>query len=160
MVQPLSRLSRDLPMNRIEAQNDTPAILVVDDDPDILAALLDLLEHEGYQVTCASTCGDALAEATASPYDAVLLDLGLPDGDGLSVLDILRALNPALPVIILTAYGSPEYRVRSLSHGAFSCVNKPYDQDLLRRLIRQAVETHPSTGSTSLVTSISPSPAS
>ena len=65
-------------MNSMEGQHDNPAILVVDDDPDILAALLDLLEHEGYQVTCASTCGDALAEATTSPYNAVLLDVGLP----------------------------------------------------------------------------------
>lgn len=46
-------------MNSMEGQHDNPAILVVDDDPDILAALRDLLEHEGYQVTCASTCGDA-----------------------------------------------------------------------------------------------------
>jgi DNA-binding response OmpR family regulator len=127
----------------MEDQNNSPAILVVDDDPDILAALSDLLEHEGYQVTCASTCGDALAEATASPYDAVLLDLGLPDGDGLSVLDILRNLNPSLPVIILTAFGSPEYRAKSLSHGAFSCVNKPYDRDVVRGLLRQAVRTRP-----------------
>ena len=131
-------------MNRIEYQNDTPAVLVVDDDPDILAALHDLLEHEGYQVTCASTCGDALAEATASPYDAVLLDIGLPDGDGLSVLDLLREQHPLLPVIILTAFGSPEYRARSLSHGAFSCVNKPYDQDALRGLLRRAIRAHAS----------------
>jgi DNA-binding response OmpR family regulator len=128
----------------MEGHNDNPAILVVDDDPDILAALFDLLEHEGYQVTCASTCGDALAEATASPYDAVLLDIGLPDGDGLSVLDILRQLNPSLPVIILTALGSPEYRAKSLSRGAFSCLNKPYDQDVLRGLLRRAVRSRPS----------------
>lgn len=144
-------------MNRREGQNDNPAILVVDDDPDILVALLDLLEYEGYQVTCASTCGDALAEATASPFDAVLLDIGLPDGDGLSVLDILRKLNPSLPVIILTAFGAPEYRVKSLSHGAFSCMNKPYDQDVLRGLLRQAVRAHLSTGSIPSVTPMSTS---
>jgi len=143
IVYPLSPLSLGPPVNRMEDQHDSPAILVVDDDPDILAALFDLLEHEGYQVTCASTCEDALAEATASPYDAVLLDIGLPDGDGLSVLDILRNLNPSLPVIILTAFGSPEYRAKSLSHGAFSCVNKPYDQDVLRGLLRQAVRPRP-----------------
>lgn len=142
-------------MNRMEGHNDSPAILVVDDDPDILAALFDLLEHEGYQVTCASTCGDALAEATASAYDAVLLDIGLPDGDGLSVLDILRELNPSLPVIILTAFGSPEYRAKSLSHGAFSYVNKPYDQDVLRGLLRQAVRTRPLIESRPPITSTS-----
>lgn len=131
----------------MEGQSDNPAVLVVDDDPDILAALHDLLEHEGYQVTCAAMCGDALAEATASPYNAVLLDIGLPDGDGLCVLDILREQHPSLPVIMLTAFGSPEYRVRSLSHGAFSCMKKPYDQDTLRGLLRLAVRAHPSIGS-------------
>src|SRR5215472_2065526 len=70
-------------------------------------------------------CGDALAEATTSPYNAVLLDVGLPGGEGFSVLDILRQLNPSLPVIILTVFTSPEYRAGSLSHGAFSWVNKP-----------------------------------
>jgi DNA-binding response OmpR family regulator len=144
----------------MECQNDTPAVLVVDDDPDILAALHDLLEHEGYQVTCASTCGDALAEATASPYDAVLLDIGLPDGDGLSVLDLLREQHPSLPVIILTAFGSPEYRARSLSHGAFSCVNKPYDQDALRGLLRRAIRAHASIDTIPSSTPASPSPDS
>lgn len=141
----------------MEGQHDNPAILVVDDDPDILAALLDLLEHEGYQVTCASTCGDALTEATTSPYNAVLLDVGLPDGDGFSVLDILRERNPSLPVIILTAFTSPEYRVRSLSHGAFSCVNKPYDQEVLRGVLRRAVRARPSTGSIPSITPTTPS---
>ncbi|HXX76353.1 MAG TPA: response regulator [Nitrospiraceae bacterium] len=147
-------------MNRIDYQNDTPAVLVVDDDPDILAALHDLLDHEGYQVTCASTCGDALAEATASPYDAVLLDIGLPDGDGLSVLDLLREQHPSLPVIILTAFGSPEYRARSLSHGAFSCVNKPYDQDALRGLLRRAIRAHASIDTIPSSTPASSSPDS
>lgn len=133
-------------MNRIDYQNDNPAVLVVDDDPDILAALHDLLVHEGYQVTCASTCGGALAGATTSPYDAVLLDIGLPDGDGLSVLEVLKEQHPSLPVIILTAFGSPEYPTRSLSYGAFSCVNKPYDQDALRGLLRLAIRAHSSIG--------------
>lgn len=123
----------------MENQGDNPAVLVVDDDPDILAALHDLLEHEGYQVTCASTCRDALAQATRFRYNAVLLDIGLPDGDGLSVLDILREQHPSLPVIILTAFGSSEYRVRSLSLRAFSCVKKPYDRDALRGLLRRAI---------------------
>lgn len=126
----------------MEDHRDNPAVLVVDDDPDILAALHDLLEHEGYQVTCASTCRDALAQATGFRYDAVLLDIGLPDGDGLSVLDILRERHPSLPIIILTAFGSSEYSVKSLSHGAFSCMKKPYDRDTLRGLLRRAITAH------------------
>lgn len=130
----------------MEGLSDNPAVLVVDDDLDILAALHDLLEHQGYRVTCASTCRDALAQAMGFRYHAVVLDIGLPDGDGLFVLDILREQHPLLPVIILTIFGSPDYRARSLSHGAFSCVNKPYDQDALRGLLRLAIQAHTSDG--------------
>jgi two-component system, NtrC family, response regulator PilR len=141
----------------MEGPSDNPAVLVVDDDLDILAALHDLLEHQGYRVTCASTCRDALAQITGFRYHAVLLDIGLPDGDGLSVLDILRQQHPLLPVIILTIFGSPDYRARSLSHGAFSCVNKPYDQDALRGLLRLAIQARTSDGPAPPITPPSPS---
>jgi two-component system, OmpR family, KDP operon response regulator KdpE len=74
----------------MQGPNDNPTVLVVDDNLDILAALRDLLEHQGYRVTCASTCRDALAQAMGFRYHAVLLDIGFPDRDGLSVLDLLR----------------------------------------------------------------------
>jgi two-component system response regulator GlrR len=140
----------------MEGSSDNPAVLVVDDDLDILAALHDLLEHQGYRITCASTCRDALARAMGFQYNAVLLDIGLPDGDGLAVLDILKGQHPSLPVIILTAFGSPDYRVRSLSRGAFSCMNNPYNQDALRELLRLAIRAHTSVGSAPLITPTSP----
>jgi DNA-binding response OmpR family regulator len=67
----------------MEGQNDNTAVLVLDDDLDILAELHDLLEHQEYQVTCASTCHDALAQALGFRYSTVLLDIGLPDGEDL-----------------------------------------------------------------------------
>lgn len=140
----------------MKGPSDNPAVLVVDDDLDILAALHDLLEHQGYRVACASTCRDALAQVMGFRYNAILLDVGLPDGDGLSVLDILREQHPSLPVIMLTAFGSPDYRVRSLSHGTFSCVNKPYDQNALRKLLRLAIRAHTSVGSALPITPTSP----
>ena len=63
-----------------------PAILVVDDDSDIVLALHDLLEHAGYRVHIAATGAEAVAKAKSEPIAAVLLDLMLPDMDGLSVL--------------------------------------------------------------------------
>ncbi len=78
-------------------QTGRPAILLVDDDPDILTALHDLLEHDGFLVTGVSTCRDALAQVRIVKFAAVLLDIGLPDGDGLSVLETIQALAPHSP---------------------------------------------------------------
>ncbi len=120
-------------------QTGRPAILLVDDDPDILTALRDLLEHDGFLVTGVSTCRDALAQVKTVEFAAALLDIGLPDGDGLSVLETIQTLAPSLPVIILTAFTSQDYRAMSLSKGAFSYLTKPYNRDELRAVLCRAV---------------------
>lgn len=120
-------------------QTVPPAILIVDDDPDILTALHDLIEHDGFLVTGVSTCHDALAQVKTGPFAAVLLDIGLPDGDGLAVLETIQAIAPSLPVIVLTAFMSQDYRAKSLSRGAFSCLTKPYNRNELRAVLRRAV---------------------
>ena len=93
----------------INAQTAQPTILIVDDDPDILTALYDLIEHEGFRVIGVSTCRDALVLAKTVEFAVVLLDIGLPDGDGLAVLETIQAITPSLPVIILTAFTSPTH---------------------------------------------------
>ena len=89
----------------MSSNSDTsPAnILSVDDDPDISIALVDLLKHEGYSVESASTGAEALDRVKAQHFDAVLLDIRLPDLDGWSVLQHLMELDPSLPVILHTA---------------------------------------------------------
>jgi len=124
-------------MNR---QTVIPAILIVDDDPDILTALHDLLEYDGFLVTEVSTCRDALEQVRTVEFSAVLLDIGLPDGDGLTVLEIIQTSAPSLPVIVITAFTSQDYRVKSLSGGAFSYLTKPYNRDELRAVLRRAVD--------------------
>jgi DNA-binding response OmpR family regulator len=126
----------ETPMNLQAAQ---PTILIVDDDPDILTALQDLVEHEGFRVTGVSTCRDALAQTKTVDFTVVLLDIGLPDGDGLAVLETIQVIAPSLPVIVLTAFTSQDYRARSLSSGAFSCLTKPYNHDELRAVLRRAL---------------------
>jgi DNA-binding response OmpR family regulator len=116
-----------------------PEILIVDDDPDIQTALQDLLESEGYAVTDAATCREALLHMQTMPFDAVLLDIGLPDGDGLSVLKHLKNSIPSLPVIMLTAATTDALRAESLAQGAFSFLPKPYNHNELRLLVRQAI---------------------
>ena len=107
-------------------------VLVVDDDPDIVLGLQDLLDHDGYQVGIARTCAEAISLARRHHYNAVLLDLGLPDGDGSGVLQTLLELHPSLPVIILTAYTATERTIGSLTQGAFAYLTKPYNRDELR----------------------------
>jgi PAS domain S-box-containing protein len=123
-------------MTEGEAQQ---SVLVVDDDPDILTALQDLLEYEGYHVDCAHTCGEALHSIEHHYYNAVLLDLGLPDGDGHSVLHRLQASDPSLPVIILTAATSMDRKLGSLTQGAFAHLTKPYHREELRAVLHRAI---------------------
>lgn len=115
------------------------SILIVEDDLDIAVGIQDLLEHDGYHVSIAGTCADGIARARDQRYNAVLLDLGLPDGDGSSVLRVLQEMDPTLPVIILTAYTSTERTIGSLAQGAFHYLTKPYNRDELRATLRRAV---------------------
>ncbi len=115
------------------------SVLVVDDDPDILTALQDLLEYEGFHVDCAHTCREALSSIEHNYYNAVLLDLGLPDGDGQSVLHRLQESDPSLPVIVLTAATSMDRKVGSLTQGAFAHLTKPYHREELRTILHRAI---------------------
>ena len=116
-----------------------PKILIVDDDPDIALVLHDLLEHVGYRVSVAGTGAEALAKAKAESLSAVVLDLMLPDMDGLSVLTLLKQIDPVLPVIMLTAFVEVAKKHSSLTEGAFGYLTKPYDAEELKALIRRAV---------------------
>lgn len=115
------------------------AVLVVEDNQDLLVGLQDLLIHDGYAVHTASTCASARAQLHAHHFNAVLLDLTLPDGDGLDVLGDIQRLDPHLPVIIVTASTSTEKTVGSLMRGAFAYLTKPYHREELRQTLRRAI---------------------
>lgn len=114
-------------------------ILIVDDDPDICRALMDFLEHEGYHVSAVATGKDAMSQVRQRRYEAVILDIGLPDVDGFTVLRTFQEVDPKLPVIILTAYTTPEKTIATLMHGAFAYLTKPYNRDELKATLSRAV---------------------
>lgn len=115
------------------------SVLVVEDDPDISMSLQDLLEFEGFHVTSVPTCQQAYSSIERHVYDVVLLDLGLPDGDGLSVLEKVQASHPSLSVIVLTASN------RDLgSVPAYARLTKPWERKELCTLLRQATGQTPS----------------
>jgi two-component system response regulator MprA len=102
------------------------AVLVVDDDAAVLGAIDRALRLEGYSVTCASTGSEALESLALSPPDAIVLDLQLPDIDGLEVCRRLRAADNDTPVLMLTARDAIDDRVLGLDAGADDYLVKPF----------------------------------
>lgn len=101
-------------------------ILVVEDDPGLRGVLLRGLADEGHAVTPAIDAQTGLAEARARVHDLILLDLGLPDGDGLSLTRTLRTQGVQTPVIMITARDAVEDRIAGLRQGADDYLVKPF----------------------------------
>ncbi|WP_447987270.1 PAS domain S-box protein [Nitrospira sp. Nam74] len=116
-----------------------PSVLIVDDEPDICRTLSDLLEHEGYDVVSAERGKDAIAKIHERLFSAVLLDLGLPDIDGSTVLRSVTDVYPNLPVIVLTACATEEKGAALLQQGAFAFLMKPYNNEQLKATLVRAV---------------------
>jgi PAS domain S-box-containing protein len=114
-------------------------VLVVEDTQDIVMGLKDLLEHDGYAVSVAGTCASAIEHVRTHRVNAILLDLSLPDGDGLEVMKAAHSLDPTLPVVIVTANTSTERTVGSLTRGAFAYLTKPYNREELKQTLRRAI---------------------
>jgi len=110
-------------------------ILVIEDDPAIREGVVDALEFAGYEPLQEGTYPAGLATALRASYDLLLLDLTLPRGDGLDLLGEVRLARPTLPVILVTARGREEDRVRGLDLGADDYVVKPFSpRELVSRV--------------------------
>ncbi|MEA2218089.1 MAG: two-component system, OmpR family, operon response regulator KdpE [Solirubrobacteraceae bacterium] len=109
-------------------------VLVCDDEPQILRALRITLRDEGFDVMPATTAAEALDAAALRSPDAAILDLLLPDGDGIEVTRRLREWS-AVPIIVLSAVGEEEQKIRALQAGADDYVTKPFSpRELVARL--------------------------
>lgn len=110
-------------------------LLLVEDDRALATGLLRALRSYGLTINHVDTGGEALAAIDASPPEVVILDIGLPDIDGLTVLRRLRKHHPDLPVLLLTARASLSDKVAGLDSGADDYLPKPFDmEELLARL--------------------------
>ena len=123
-------------------------ILVVDDEPEILRALRTNLAAHGYEVLSATTGAEAQAAYAARHPDLLLLDLGLPDVDGLELVEHIRA-HAATPIVVLSARGAERDKVRALDLGADDYLTKPFGMDELLARVRVALRhaAHPTSGS-------------
>ena len=110
-------------------------ILVVDDDPEVRTATRDFLSSKGYEVVVAEGGREALRLLDASPPDVVLLDVAMPDMDGMETLKRIVAAHPTMPVIMVTANADIEITSKVLQLGAADYVPKPFDLDYLDQAI-------------------------
>jgi two-component system KDP operon response regulator KdpE len=133
----------------VTAGHDGPLALVVDDEPAILRALRAGLEARGYRVRT-ETSGQGAIDATAvDDPDVVVLDLGLPDIDGIAVCRRIRGWSD-VPIVVLSADGSDSRKVEALDEGADDYVTKPFSMAELLARVRVALRHRPSPGSTAV----------
>ncbi|SIS67267.1 sigma-54-dependent transcriptional regulator [Neptunomonas antarctica] len=116
------------------------SVLVIDDERNLVRSISFSLRDEGMDVTGAYTGAEGLAQAKILSPDVVLLDLGLPDIPGLEVLVKLKAQQPDLPVIMISAHGDTRTAVKAVKMGAIDYITKPFDLDELVLLIRRSTE--------------------
>lgn len=122
----------------------THSILVVEDDPAIRRLICKTLQHEGWLAVTAESVKRALIEAKAKPPACMLLDLGLPDGDGIDLIRQLRTWSD-FPIVVLTARDHEASKVQALDAGANDYVTKPFSiAELLARIRVQLRQRQPS----------------
>ncbi|MCL6448013.1 MAG: sigma-54 dependent transcriptional regulator [Armatimonadetes bacterium] len=115
-------------------------ILVVDDEASVLEALTDVLTDHGFQVECAASGSEGLEKIEAVDPDAVLLDIRMPDIDGIKVLELVKRRGERTPIILITAYGSTQTTIEAMKLGAFDYLMKPLKIHDLLEVVKKAVE--------------------
>jgi DNA-binding NtrC family response regulator len=116
------------------------SILVVDDEAEIREGLQELLDSENFEVTLAETGAAGLQKLEERPFDLVLLDVSLPDRNGIDMLREIRQRDPNLAIILITAFGSIDMARAAFKSGAQDYITKPWNNDELVAQISQAVE--------------------
>jgi DNA-binding NtrC family response regulator len=113
-------------------------VLLVDDETDFLEVMSERMKTRGLEVSTSTSAKEALKQAQEENYDAVVLDLMMPEMDGIEALAALKEKHPELQVILLTGHGSVEKGVEAMKLGAMDFLEKPIDMNALTEKIRQA----------------------
>jgi len=114
-------------------------ILIVDDEKNYLLVLSAVLEDEGYEILTALSGQEALEIQKTSDLDLILTDMKMPGMNGITLLENVKAVDPDLPVIMMTAHGTVDKAVEAMQKGAYSYILKPFDNDRLVIYVKKAV---------------------
>ncbi len=129
------------PARTSASENRTsPRILIVDDDPHIARSLSAMLKRQGYATTTAATGTEAVEKASEAPVQCVLLDVRLPDTEGVDLIAPLKNLHPRVAVIMITAYASVSSAIGALNRGASGYVTKPFAMEEVLAAVRTSLE--------------------
>ncbi|RLB25738.1 MAG: sigma-54-dependent Fis family transcriptional regulator, partial [Deltaproteobacteria bacterium] len=117
-------------------------VLIVDDEKSILQSLEGILSDEGFDVACALSGAEALEKIREVMPDLVLLDIWMPDMDGIETLVKIREINPQIQVVMISGHGTIETAVRATKLGAYDFIEKPLSLEKLLLTINNALEYH------------------
>ena len=115
-------------------------ILLVDDEANVRTVFSDILKKESYLVKEAKDGPEAIKAIDEETFDLALVDLRMPNMDGIEVLENIKKRKPEIPVIVYTAYGSITSAVEAMRKGAFDYLNKPFSPQQLKSNIKKALE--------------------
>ena len=119
--------------------HDKKRILVVEDDEEMRSLLKDFFTEEGFETDSVSNGSEAFRILVRELFDLVITDIRMPGLTGLDILPGIRKLQPEVPIIVITAFGSEEIRDRAMARGATSYLEKPIHFNTLRSLVSEMV---------------------
>ncbi|MEP6888108.1 MAG: response regulator [Nitrospirales bacterium] len=119
-------------------------LLIVDDDPALLEALPVALQLRvpSLQIDLCESPEDAIARLTATPYGAIICDFKMPAVDGFSILREAQRLQPFTPVLMMTGHGEVTFTPRAIEAGAYDCLHKPFQGEVVALAVKRALETY------------------
>jgi len=127
--------------NKVDALTSSiPNILIIDDDKGMCKTLSHILELDGYRISTANTANDGAALIKGDSFNIAILDIRLPDIDGVELLEIIKKTDPDLSIIMITAYASTENAIKALNRGVDAFVTKPFDIEELRALVKKSID--------------------
>ena len=120
-------------------QNDQPTVLVVEDEPDLRQLIAESLEAKGFAVAQALDGGDAIARLEGFAYDGLVVDLRLPDANGMDVLEAALSRYPEIRAVVITGFGGVEEAVKAIKRGAIDFLIKPFQLVQLAQVLHAGI---------------------
>jgi two-component system response regulator HydG len=127
-------------MNEVKMNPEKATVLVVDDDEGHLSVVKTVIKSWGYDVEGADDGTKAVEKAKERPFDLIVMDIRMAEMSGIEALKVIKEYNPAIPILIMTAYSSVESAVEALKEGAYDYLTKPLDFDVLKLTLERALD--------------------